>query len=303
MTTDPAPIALFAYKRLDHLRRVVDSLHSNPLAETSDLEIFCDAARTPSDEAAVQEVRRFVSTISGFRTLTIHERDQNLGLAQSLTQGVTTMLRKRDRTIVLEDDIVVSPFFLQFMNDALDLYAADPRVASVQGYCYPVASTLPTTFFLRGADCWGWATWRRAWQLYRDDAAQLYKELVSSNLVADFDYHGAFRFSKALEQQAKGATNSWAIRWCASAFLANTLSLYPGRSLTQNIGFDGSGDNGGLVSDYDTELTEVPIPVEEVEVEPSLSAAASFEDFFRTCSETMPRWRRVFRAVAKRWQS
>lgn len=300
--TSPAPIALFAYKRPGHLRRVVESLRRNPLAEASDLVVFCDAPRSSSDAPAVREVRSYVADITGFRSVTVRERDENFGLARSLTQGVSEMLRTRERAIVLEDDILVSPFFLQYMNDALDRYAADTRVASVQGYCYPVSSPLPSTFFLRGADCWGWATWRRAWALYRDDAAQLHEELVASNLVAAFDFQGSFPFSKALEQQARGATNSWAIRWYASAFLASSLSLYPGRSLVQNIGLDKSGEHGGDVSDYDTAFSEAPIPVEAIEVAHCPAAAAGFEAFFRTCSETLPRWRRMLRAGARWWR-
>ena len=297
--TSPSPIALFAYKRVEHLRRVVDSLRQNPLAEASDLVVFCDAPRTPADVTAVGQVRSYVADIEGFRSVAVQLRENNLGLAGSLTQGISEMLQKWERTIVIEDDVLVSPFFLEYMNAALDLYAADTRVASVQGYCYPVASPLPPTFFLRGADCWGWATWRRGWKLYRDDAAQLYKELVTADLVTDFDYQGSFRFSKALEQQANGATNSWAIRWYASAFLANALSLYPGRSLTQNIGMDGSGDNCGRLSDYDTEFSDLAVPVESIEVKHSSLAAATFEAFFRTCTETMPRWRRLIRSSAK----
>jgi len=150
-----APIALFAYNRPWHTRRTVEALQRNALAEQSDLFIFSDAPKRPDSADAVRQVRGYIKTISGFKSINIVERAQNLGLAKSIIDGATYLSNQCGRFIVLEDDIVTSPHFLTFMNEALKRYADDDRVISIHGYVYPVAQPLPDAFFLLGADCWG----------------------------------------------------------------------------------------------------------------------------------------------------
>lgn len=181
MTT---PIALFTYARPDHAYRTVEALLGNPQAELTDLIIFSDSARSSDKEPAVDAVRAYLATISGFRSTTIHRRPHNLGLAQSIIQGVTQVLAEHDSVIVLEDDMVTSPHFLTYMNEALDLFANDERVISIHGYTYPVKQPLPEAFFLPGADCWGWATWRRGWALFNPDGQMLLDQLKRHNLLS-----------------------------------------------------------------------------------------------------------------------
>src|SRR5260370_30670471 len=121
------------------------------------------------------------------------------------------VLSQHERVIVLEDDIVVSPFFLSYMNGALSLYEDEPRVASIHAYVYPIKEPLPETFFLRGADCWGWATWRRGWELFNSDGRYLLSELRRRGLTQQFDLHGAYRSRKMLKPQIAGANDSLAV--------------------------------------------------------------------------------------------
>ena len=172
-----APIALFVYARPGHARRTVEALLNNSEASSSDLIVFSDAARTPDKEESVRLVREYISGIKGFRSLTVHHRPQNFGLAKSIIEGVTQVLADRERVIVLEDDLETSPYFLRYMNEALDRFAEEERVISVHGYVYPTEKTLPEAFFLRGADCWGWATWRRGWAQFNPDGQFLLDEL------------------------------------------------------------------------------------------------------------------------------
>ena len=164
-----SPIALFVYSRPEHTRRTVESLLNNNLASESDLIVFSDAARTPQKREAVDEVRTYLTTVKGFRSVTVHHRPHNFGLAKSIIEGVTEVLQQYERVIVLEDDLVTSPFFLTYMNQALERFANDNRVVSIHGYVYPVRGALPEAFFLPGADCWGWATWRRGWACFNPD--------------------------------------------------------------------------------------------------------------------------------------
>lgn len=276
-----APIALFAYSRPNHVRRTVESLLTNPEAADSDLIIFSDGARSPDDEATVQRVRDYVDCIVGFRSLTVHMRPYNYGLADSIIDGVSRVLQLFKNVIVLEDDLLVSAFFLQYMNEALDRYADDSRVISVHGYVYPIKKSLPKAFFLRGADCLGWATWRRGWSYFNPDGQFLYDSLKNENLLRDFDFNGSYDFSAMLHGQINGKNNSWAVRWYASAFIANKLTLYPGRSLVQHAGNDGSGTNFGISSALDVEFSKHPIILDDLLVEESDVAKNAFEHYFR----------------------
>jgi len=282
-----APIALFTYARPDHLRRTVEALLGNPPAADHDLIIFSDAARSYENQSAVDEVRNYLTTIKGFRSITIHHRPNNFGLARSIIDGVTQVLSAHERIIVLEDDLVTSQHFLAYMNSALNFYADDQRVISVHGWVFQCKDTLPEIFFLPGADCWGWATWRRGWSYFRSDGKALLGELKRREMIKAFDFNGAYGFSKLLEDQIRGANDSWAIRWYASAFLAGKLTLYPGRSLVHNIGNDSSGTHSGENSNYDVEVSRTPICLSAVEVSPSALGLAAFEAFFRSSRGTI----------------
>jgi len=276
-----SPIALFVYARPDHARRTLEALLKNPEAKSSDLIVFSDAARTPDKEESVRLVREYIASIEGFRSLIVHHRPENFGLAKSIIEGVTQVLADHERVIVLEDDLVTSPHFLRYMNEALNRFAEEERVISVHGYVYPTEKTLPEAFFLRGADCWGWATWRRGWAQFNPDGQFLLDELKRQNLLKAFDFNGAYSYSAMLMGQINGSNDSWAVRWYASAFLANKLTLYPGRSLSHNIGNDSTGTHCGMSSVFDSELSATPIRVDSVVIEESEAARKIIEEFFR----------------------
>jgi putative methyltransferase (TIGR04325 family) len=289
-----APIALFVYARPDHARRTVEALLNNPEAASSDLIVFSDAAQTPEKEVTVQRVREYAAGIQGFRSITVHHRPQNFGLAKSIIEGVTHVLNEHERVIVLEDDLETSPHFLRYMNDALDRFAKEERVISVHGYVYPVHKPLPEAFFMRGADCWGWATWRRGWAQFNPDGKFLLAELKRQNLLKSFDFNGAYSYSEMLKGQINGSNDSWAVRWHASAFLANKLTLYPGRSLTHNTGNDSTGTHCGTSSALDAELSTTPIRLDSVVIEESETARKTIEDFFHAKRPPLQRILRRF---------
>ena len=274
------PIALFAYARPEHTRRTLEALAANALADQSDLIVYADDARSERDAEAVCAVRELIRATTGFRSVTLVERDMNFGLARNIIEGVSEVLRQYERVIVLEDDMVTSPFFLTYMNEALERFASDGYVISIHGYVYPVAGTLPEAFFLPGADCWGWATWRRGWACFNPDGAQLLRELKQRKLERTFDYEGSYPYTKMLEAQIAGTNDSWAIRWYASAFLLGKLTLYPGCSLVHNIGNDATGTHCDQSSEMDTLLSDRPIRLDGVAVESSTLARGEFARFF-----------------------
>lgn len=276
-----APIALFAYARLDHLQQTVASLHSNQECRNTRLYVFCDGPKHDGHRAQVDAVRAYVDTIEGFESVTRIYRDKNLGLARSIISGVGEVLVGHGSVIVVEDDLVVSPYFLRFMNEGLAVYRDDQRVASIHGYCYPVDQPLSDTFFLRGADCWGWATWSRAWSHFEPDGNKLLKELKRTRLSRSFDLDGAYPFTRMLRNQVAGKNDSWAVRWHASCYLENMLTLYPGRSLVNNIGFDSTGTHCSATEAYDQIVSQSPARMQKIALVESAQAKAAIASYFK----------------------
>jgi hypothetical protein len=240
-----APVAIFAYNRADHLRRTLDALAANPLVRDSEVFAFSDAPSRPDHVEAVATVRQVLHAATGFARVHVIEREGNLGLTASITDGVSRVCREHGRVIVLEDDIVVAPRFLEFMNRALDRYAGEPRVMQVSGYMYPIDTTGDDdALFLPMISCWGWATWARAWENY-DPQMTGYERLESDPaLRARFNLNGAYDYFGMLEDARAGRTDSWGIRWHLSVFMREGLVVYPRNSLVQNVGADGSGVHG-----------------------------------------------------------
>ena len=276
------PIALFVYNRPRHTRQTVVALSKNEGSAESELFIYSDGPRKPGDEGAILEVREYLLSVDGFKSVTIVERDRNLGLACSIITGVTEMLERFEKVIVLEDDMVTSPYFLRFMNDALRNYADDDHVGSIQGYQLPLGVTLQETYFLRYVGCWGWGTWRRAWELFEPDGRRLIEKFQSKKERLEFDVDGSYPFFEMLERQSAGELDSWAIRWHASLFLAEKLSLYPSRSLVCNTGHDGSGVHCNCSSHFEVLLADMPVPVGHEKPIESSDALKALTNYFRT---------------------
>jgi hypothetical protein len=239
-----APIALFVYNRPWHTRQAVDSLLSNPGAAQSPLYIFSDAPRGVAASQAVATVRSYIRSIAGFKTVTVIERETNFGLARSIIDGVTRLCEEYGRVIVMEDDLVTSPHFLSYMNDALARYENEDRVMQIAGYMFPMELDLKDdALFLPFTSSWGWATWQRAWRHFDAKGTGHQRLVDDQNLRRAFDLNGNYGYSRMLESQLRGETDSWAIRWYLSVFLMNGLTLYPKKTLVGNLGFDGSGVN------------------------------------------------------------
>lgn len=277
-----APILLFTYNRPAHTRRLVESLLQNAEAKDSHLIVYSDAPRDEKARPAVEEVRRYLHGLKGFGQVTLVEHAENRGLARNIIAGVTEQTERYGRVIVLEDDLIVAPYFLRFMNEALEAYKDEPRVGHIQACDFTGDPALPPTFLIKWTGSWGWATWRRAWQLFNPDGKALLEELERRGLTRRFDFNGTYRYTRMLRRQVEGKNNSWAIRWNASLFLAGVLSLNVGRSLVLNDGFDGSGTHCGGGNLYRSTLWTEPLLV--VPITPAVedeTARQCFERYYR----------------------
>lgn len=280
-----APIILFTYKRPCHTLRTLEALRANRQADESLLIVYIDGPRanaTGHDLSQIREVKEVIASEAWCKEVRIIESPVNKGLSRSISEGVSGVLEQYGRAIILEDDIVTGPHFLEYMNSALDLYKDDERVACISGYIYPVKQALPETFFLKGADCWGWATWSRAWKIGDASPVRLLNELTSQNKTAEFDFDNSYPYVQMLKDRIEGRNDSWAVLWYADAFLNDQLCLYPGRSLVHNIGNDGSGSHAGASAAWDHGDISAEIRVGGVEVKENSPAKKIVADYFRT---------------------
>jgi FkbM family methyltransferase len=279
-SSSPAPIALFAYRRPDHLARTIEALRANPEAGSTVLYVFSDAARDDTAEADVAAVRAVIAAAEGFAQVHPVYRDRNYGLARNITSGVSHVLSKHERVIVVEDDILVSEHFLRYMNEGLELYHDEPRIGSLSGYAYPTAAGIAETYLIRGADCWGWATWRDRWDHFEADGRKLLADIDARGLSHAFDLDGAMGYRNMLVDQIEGRNDSWAVRWHASCLLKGLLILYPGYSLVRNIGNDGSGTHFTQATPvFDGDISRIPIRHGGIAIEESAEALAAIRRF------------------------
>ncbi|RAK52633.1 glycosyltransferase [Phenylobacterium deserti] len=244
-----APIALFAYRRADHLSRTLDALEACEGFADHDLHIYSDGPKNAAAVADVEAVRELL----GFRkrpNMTVVAQEANRGLANSIISAVTALTDQYGSVIVVEDDLLLQPSALLWFQGALEKYSSSEQVMHVGGYQYsvPEFESQRSGSFQRFTTSWGWATWKRAWKHF-DAQATGWEELDSDPLLErSFNAGGTFPFADMLRKQMRGGLDSWAIRWWWSVFKADGLAVMPPKSLVTNIGFDSSATHNSVGS-------------------------------------------------------
>ncbi len=280
-----APIVLFVYNRPDHTLATLNALTRNKEAKDSTLYIYADGAKsnaTDKDRQQITKTRAIINQQNWCGKVEIIERVENKGLAYSIIDGVSSVIEKHGKVIVLEDDLIVSAGFLQYMNDALDLYEEEKQVMHISAYWYPVKNTkkLPETFFYNAGTCSGWATWKRAWDLFAEkNPVVLYAKIEDQYSWDEYNKNGTKSFQEQLTANVNGLINTWAIKWYTTLFLNKGLSLHPKYSLVNNIGFDGSGENSGESNIYWWKQLAPSIKVDRIPLEESKEALAKIRAF------------------------
>jgi len=293
-----APIALFVYNRPQHTERTLKFLKQNELAAESRLFIFSDGAKTADDEEKVNAVREILKNVDGFKSVEIIRRKENMGLANSVIAGVNRLVKDYKQVIVFEDDLITSPYTLLYFNDALTRYRTEEQVMHIGAYMYPLKeNTLPEAFFYRAATSWGWATWDRAWQYFEPDIDVLIGKFDAKKRAA-FSIEHTMNFWKQMQDFKKGKNNSWAIRWYASLFLRNGITLNPAHSLVNNIGHDGTGVHSGINDIYNVIINPRPISQFPLEIKENHKAYLAIKQFLSTRKGSF--WQRLKRYLTER---
>lgn len=294
-----APIIVFGYNRPEHYRKTLEALSKNRLAEESILYLYCDGAKEGASADALEKiaaVRTIAHEQHWAKETHVIESETNKGLADSIISGVTDVVNRYGSVIVLEDDLITSPGFLFYMNNALDLYKSDDRVMHVTGYMYPHKWHLPETFFFEVPHCWGWGTWSRAWQYFTNDTEFLYNYWKGD--WGSFDKFGGKVLSEQLIFNFKGTLNTWFIKWYSVVLMMNGLALYPGKSLIMNNGF-----NEGATNCHETHLFDVNpvtyIDVYRIPIKSNKRAAKIIYDVYQGHWYNKRRRQEFFRKIMK----
>lgn len=254
-----APIVLFVYNRPKHTRQVLEELARNELANLSTLYIYADGPKkdaSPTQIEAIQETRKVIRENQWCGQVKIQENDQNSGLSKSIIQGVTEVINLTGRVIVLEDDILTSPYFLRYMNDALELFQHRMDIGSVNGFAVDFSKNegFPPYFLLESSDCWGWATWKSRWDAYTPNALLLKNTLIEQNKLGIFEYGGHMEI---LNGQINGVFDTWDVQWHAVNVLQNRKGIYANVSFVDNIGQDGSGVHYNVKTELEHKRSEL----------------------------------------------
>ncbi|GAA0537830.1 MULTISPECIES: glycosyltransferase [Rheinheimera] len=236
-----APVVVFAFNRPDHLAQTLDALVKCELAAQSNVIIIIDGPRNEDDRFKQEIMIRDLHEVSGFLNVEVRAHESNVGLAQNISTGITAVMAEYGQAIVLEDDILVSPHFLRFMNDALNLYQNKKEVWHISGWNFPIPdANLPSCFLWRTALGWGWATWADRWQHYKREPQALIQRWDQID-IEEFNLYGAYDFWDQVIKNASGQLHTWAVFWYSTIFEHGGLCLNPTKAMTTNIGFDGSG--------------------------------------------------------------
>lgn len=265
MNSNLAPIVLFCYNRPWHVEQTLIALSKNELADQSVLYIYCDGPKENAAEeqiSKIKQVREVVRKEQWCKEVYIIEAEKNKGLADSIISGVTEIVNKYGKIIVLEDDMLTSPYFLDYMNDALEKYKEEERVMHITGFMFPINKSIPETFFYQVPHCWSWGTWRRSWKYFSNNINELYS--YWSKDWKKFNKWGWTDLQDQLESNYKGNLYTWFIKWHAVVLRMNGLSLYPGHSLVRNIGHDGTGENCSKTNKYDVDVLSRKIILDNI---------------------------------------
>lgn len=295
-----APVAIFVYNRPEHTKKMLDSLKENHLAVETEIYIFIDGIKTKDHYYRNEKVKEICNSIVGFKRIHIIERVINFGLAKNIVDGVDFVINKHGKIIVLEDDIVTSRFFLNFMNDALDLYENIQDVWHISGWTYPDLKSSEQVFLWRLMNCWGWATWIDRWQHFEKNPKKIIEEWTNKE-ISKFNLDGCENFFRQIKLNSTKKINTWAVFWYATIFKNNGLCLNPVNSFVKNIGIDGSGEHCTNNDIYTAEINQEYESIKLLTIEENSLIVEQIKRFYLQNKPSM--FNRILNKIKKIYKS
>ncbi|MBL4680828.1 MAG: glycosyltransferase [Pseudomonadales bacterium] len=285
MSASYAPVVVFAYNRPDHLSRTLDALSRAEGARDTALWLFCDGPKTGQPTAPVEAVRgvaREPRWAELFASVRVVVAEHNKGLAKSIITGVSEVLRKADRVIVIEDDLLVASDFLRFVNACLEFYRDDSSVGSVTGFCPLKAAPPDYTYDVMAVprNCsQGWATWTNRWQQVDWDVSTASDLWRDAALRRRFNAAGSDRCDR-LRRQLEGRIDSWSIRFGLWQTMSGKYTIYPAHNRVLNIGYDGSGVHSRLGQATNDTMAGDPQPFKLTGVAEDEAVLRAFQEIY-----------------------
>jgi len=279
-----APIVLFVYNRPEHTKRTFESLLNNTLVSKSTLFIFSDGAKSDKDIQNVDAVRNYIKTLSDFEKIEIIERKKNFGLANSVIIGVNEVISLLGKVIVLEDDMISSPYFLKYMNEVLNYFEDDQRIFSVTGYTFPIKipeSYKHPLYLSPRSSSWGWGTWKSRWEKADWEIKDFQSFINDKSRVESFN-KGGDDLTRMLKNSISGKVDSWSVKWTYTHFINNAYCIYPVKSRIKNIGADSSGVHTSKTNKFDVDLENNDVELNGIkDLQPNKEILLNFRKFFR----------------------
>jgi hypothetical protein len=258
------PVVLFIFKRPDTTERVLSAISK---AKPPRLFVVADGPRMKRDREAdaCAAARSVIERVDWDCEVLTNYSDENMGGPRRIPSGLDWVFGNVEEAIILEDDCLPHPTFFRFCEELLIRYRYDERISVISGnnFQFGRKRTIYSYYFSRYNHCWGWATWRRAWQNFDADL-KLWPEIMDGRWLIDFlgDRRAARYWSRILNDIYEGRRNHWDYKWTFACWMQNALSILPNVNLVSNIGFGEGGSNTKIISQYaelGTEAMEFPL--------------------------------------------
>ena len=308
MTLNLSPIVLFCYNRPWHVEQTLTALSKNELADQSVLYIYCDGPKENATEEQINNIkltREVVRREKWCKEVFIIEAEKNKGLANSIIDGVTNVINKYGKVIVLEDDLVSSPYLLKYMNTALNFYESYNGVFSVSANRPPLSKMeIPADYEYDVFACLrsystGWGTWKDRWDKVDWSMDDFDKCKQNPNMLKALNRLGE-DFPPMMQMQEDGKIDSWAVRFGFAHFKHHSVAILPCNSYVTNIGFDGTGTHSGTVANlYENDLSKVAENPKMLDMvyEDDRIINAFYSSFY---PHKRPLWQKVMNFIARK---
>lgn len=231
------PILFIIFKRYDTSIKVFQKIRN---IKPKKLYIAADAGRTKEEEDKCFRTRSIVDNIDWDCDVKLLFQDKNLGCKYGPYTAINWFFQFEEEGIILEDDCLPNDSFFTYMKEMLHLYKNDNRIGMIAGH-NPINIELPYSYiFSRFKGCWGWATWKRAWENIDIELTKLnYIDEIIPLMVYDKKRENHWKHALKLISNNKVAAWDWP--WYFSLAAQNQLCVFPHKNLVANIGF---GDEG-----------------------------------------------------------
>lgn len=281
-----APVIIFAYNRSRQLQETLNALGKNDLADQTDVYIFSDGPKNEEDSIKVRQTRKVIEEYqikNNFRSTTVQMFEKNRGLARSVISGVTEVIQKHQKVIVLEDDLITSTDFLSYMNSGLDYYMQEEKVGAISGFS-PIRvnnKKCPEGIYRsRTGNSCGWATWLRVWEKVDWNVNDYLEFRSDPEMVRKFNSI-QYGISDILDKQMAGCIDSWAVRWDFSFFKNRLWTIYPVTSKIQNVGFGKESSTSRNRFDKRRKIRAEQMDYRMTEMEKLLDMTAETSKYFK----------------------